>query len=789
MKIFLGNSPWSKKGFYGVRAGSRWPHFEDARHEYMPFPFFLAYAAAVLEEYEHEILLTDGIAEKISEKEFINKINSFSPDLILLEVSTISIDVDLALAKKIRCLVGKNAKIALSGLHAFMYGPDFLKQNSFIDFVLIGEYEYTLRDLAECLEKNQNYSNIPGLICKSADGSIVVNQRRPLLSDLNTLPWPARHLLPMKNYHDEPGNIPRPSVQMQASRGCPFGCVFCAWPQIVYGNHKYRTRDPIDVVDEFEWLVRICGFQSVYFDDYTFNIVSRRILKICSELKNRQLNIPWAAMCRADTMKPDMLEAMVESGLYAVKYGVETYDQNILRASGKGLNIDKVKETVLLTHSLGVHTHLTFMFGLPGETKETAQQTIDLALELNPESLQFTIATPFPGSRFYNELKEKGMITCNDFSQYDGFHSAVVRTEALSSADLEEIVKRANFLWRKHISTRKPPILNNNKEDCVSVIIPNYNGKKFLPACLNSLLQQTKVNKEIILVDNGSEDDSVEFVKNHFPQVEIIGLSTNTGFAQAVNQGILKATGHFVAVINNDAIAATNWLEVSCNFLTEHPDVGFCASKIVKLDNPNIIDSLGHGIKRSGYSFNTGNGVKDLNQDHVSRVVFGAPAAAAVYRKSMLDDIGLFDEDFFMYLEDLDLSFRAQLWGYKCIYIPEAIVHHLGAGTSGKQYCKDNVYYIVRNTLYVMVKNMPRQILKSHYMRILGFLLYLQLFHTFKTFHSWSGLKGFYNGLKNLRKMIIKRKRILGGKRVHDEYIRKILINCEKEYKKFKINS
>ena len=409
MKIFLGNSPWRKKGYYGVRAGSRWPHFEEAHHEYMPFPFFLAYATAILEEFDHEALLLDGIAEGISEKDFVNRIISFAPDLIVLEVSTISIEVDLTLARKLRKTVGKDAKIAFCGLHAYMYRPDFLEQHAFLDFILVGEYEYTLKNLITHLKKEQNLENAPGLIFRKADGNIIVNKRRPLIANLDELPWPARQHLPMQNYHDEPGNIPRPSVQIQASRGCPFGCIFCAWPQIIYGNRQYRTRDPMDVVDEFEWLVKNWGFKSVYFDDDTFNIGKARVLKICEGLKERRIETPWAAMCRADTMTPEMLEAMVESGLHAVKYGVETAHQDILKTSGKCLDIEKVKKTIQHTHELGVKTHLTFMFGLPGETEETARQTIELALSLNPESIQFSIATPFSRQQFFRFPGEAGI--------------------------------------------------------------------------------------------------------------------------------------------------------------------------------------------------------------------------------------------------------------------------------------------------------------------------------------------------------------------------------------------
>ena len=786
MRVFLGNPPWNKSGYYGVRAGSRWPHFEEKHHEYMPFPFFLAYAAAVLEEADQEVLLVDGIAEGIREKDFIQRIASFGPKLIILEVSTISIDVDLSLVKDLRKMVGKDTKIGLVGLHAYMYEKAFLEENPIVDFVLIGEYEYTLKELVERLEKVRALEGVPGLIFRDSGGKVVANQRRPPIADLDDLPWPARHYLPMEHYHDEPGNIPRPSVQMLASRGCPFGCVFCAWPQIIYGSRKYRTRDPVDVVDEFEWLVKDWGFKSVYFDDDTFNIGRKRILKICNELKYRRLNTPWAAMCRADTMTPDMLESMADAGLHAVKYGVEASDQEILKNAGKALNLKKVKETVQLTHEMGIKTHLTFMFGLPGETRETAQRTIDLALKLSPESVQFTIATPFPGSRFYKELKEKGLITCRDFSKYDGFRSAVVRTESLMSDDLEEIVERANDLWGRHVSSRKPSSGFCEDGAYVSVIIPNFNGKTFLQPCLESLIKQEKADKEVIVVDNGSQDESVEFVKSYFPEVRVIALNKNLGFAGAVNQGIQQAKGDFIAVLNNDTVVEPDWLEVICSFLRENPGVGFCASKIVNRGDSDVMDSVGHGITRSGYTFNIGNGSKNSNRYNRPKEVFGAPAAAAVYRKAMLEDIGSFDEDFFMYLEDVDLSFRAQLRGYKCVYVPEAVVGHVGAGTSGKQYHKDNVYYMVRNAIYVLLKNMPKEILKAHYFRICGFFIYLQLYHTFKTFHGWSCLKGLYHGIEGFRKMVMKRKRILGGKRVPDEYIRDMLLSCEEEYRRFK---
>ena len=297
-RVFLGNSPWSKPGYYGVRAGSRWPHFEEKQLEYMPFPFFLAYAAAVVEKEGFETLLVDGIAEGIDDDSFFERIVDFDPALVLLEVSTISIETDLAFGRRLRRALGDKAKIAFCGLHNFMYEADFLKEHEWLDYVLIGEYEYTLRELCLRLFKGADLGGCRGTIHRS-NGKIAVEKRKPLIRNIDELPWPARHFLPMNNYHDEPGSIPRPSVQMWASRGCPYGCIFCAWPQIMYGSRKYRTRSVKDVVDEMEWLVKECGFASVYFDDDTFNIGRERMLKFAAEVKARGIYTPWAIMARA----------------------------------------------------------------------------------------------------------------------------------------------------------------------------------------------------------------------------------------------------------------------------------------------------------------------------------------------------------------------------------------------------------------------------------------------------------------------------------------------------------
>lgn len=454
MKILLGNPPWRKPGFYGVRAGSRWPHFERESSSYMPFPFQLAYAAAVLERERFEVRLVDGIAERMTDDAYLARLADFAPDLVIHEISTISISHDMRIIDAARRRLGGGARIAVCGLHVLAHDPEFLRRQPAVDFSLIGEYELTSLELARRLSEGGPVDGVAGLVYRDAAGTPRANPRRPLVKDLDSLPWPARHLLPMNAYHDTPGGIPEPSVQMWSSRGCPFRCSFCAWPQIVYGSRAYRARDPIRVVDEMEHLVRERGFKSVYFDDDTFNVGRDRVLAICRGITRRRLGVPWAIMARADLMDEKVLAALKQAGLHALKYGVETVDQGILDRCGKDLDIGKTEAMIRLTRKLGILYHLTFTFGLPGETRESIRKSIDWCIRMDPDTVQFSVSTPFPGSRFYDELEAKGHIMSRDWEEYDGFFHSVVRTESLGPEEILEGRNAAVKAWETHVARR-----------------------------------------------------------------------------------------------------------------------------------------------------------------------------------------------------------------------------------------------------------------------------------------------------------------------------------------------
>jgi GT2 family glycosyltransferase len=251
------------------------------------------------------------------------------------------------------------------------------------------------------------------------------------------------------------------------------------------------------------------------------------------------------------------------------------------------------------------------------------------------------------------------------------------------------------------MSDKSPPPL-------ISVIIVNYNGKNFLSDCLISIFRQTYFPFEVIMVDNASDDGSVEYVHQNFPEVKIATQSTNRGFAGGTNAGILRAAGEFILTLNNDTIIASNFIDELAKTMQSDPSVGLCASKMIFPDGK--INSTAICISRSGAAWDRGMGEPDNGQYDMQEEVFGACAGAALYRFSMLEEIGLFDEDFFLYMEDVDLAFRARLSGWKCIYVPTARVIHVHGGTA-KTGSDLSVYYGNRNLLWYVVKNFPRRTL------------------------------------------------------------------------------
>jgi GT2 family glycosyltransferase len=251
----------------------------------------------------------------------------------------------------------------------------------------------------------------------------------------------------------------------------------------------------------------------------------------------------------------------------------------------------------------------------------------------------------------------------------------------------------------------------------ISVVILNFNGKRYLEKSLSALESQTYRDFEVIVVDNASSDGSVDYLEAHFPSARIVENEKNLGFAGGTNSGIRLAKGEYILTLNNDTQVDRRFLECLVEAMQSDKCVGTCAPKMLLPDGR--INSAGVCLSRSGAAWDRGMFEPDCGQYDCQQEVFGACAGAALYRKEMLEEIGLFDEDFFLYMEDVDLALRAKLAGWKCIYIPEAVVYHHHGGTAG--FGSDlAVYYGNRNVIWYAVKGFPTGLLLTSLPWIMG---------------------------------------------------------------------
>lgn len=239
-----------------------------------------------------------------------------------------------------------------------------------------------------------------------------------------------------------------------------------------------------------------------------------------------------------------------------------------------------------------------------------------------------------------------------------------------------------------------------------TVVIPNYNGIDFLKDCLDSLNQCSPHDFAVIVVDNGSKDGSTELVKTDYPDVELIALDTNTGFAPAVNVGIDASKTEYVILLNNDTRVDGQFVAAMEKALDNNPKAFSASAKMVDMYNPKVLDGTGDYYSALGWAYAYGKG-KSSDKEQKVRKIFSACGGAAIYRRDVLNKIGKFDENHFAYLEDIDVGYRAKIYGYHNIYMPEAIVYHAGSGSSGSRYNEFKINLSSRNNIYLVLKNMP----------------------------------------------------------------------------------
>lgn len=435
---------------YFIKAGSRWPWStkKKKKEKIRPafFPFYLAYSASILMEIVHKVYVIDGVAQDLQDEEFLGKVKLIKPDVLVIETQTHAVNYDIALCEKIK-QVTPNVKIILTGAHVTVFAKEILKNSSAIDFVTLGEYEFTLKEIINRISSNENNFRIDGLGYR-INNEIWVSDKRGFIQDLNKLPFPAFDLFPCNESPDltiygDGICTYLPCVTLQASRGCPFKCDFCLWNQVMYNNGPYRMFNAKRVVDEMEYVIKRFGAKEIYFDDDDFCINKQHVLDICKEIKQRGLDIKWSCMADAICSDEEMIKAMADAGCIFMKFGVESGNRQVLKNIGKPLITDRAIKIPQWCRKYGIRTHATFSFGLDGETLESMQDTLRLANKIKFDYAQVSITTPFPGTRYFQKLLKRGQLKESDWEKFDGTSSCVFATQSLTAQKIENFRKKA----------------------------------------------------------------------------------------------------------------------------------------------------------------------------------------------------------------------------------------------------------------------------------------------------------------------------------------------------------
>jgi GT2 family glycosyltransferase len=307
-----------------------------------------------------------------------------------------------------------------------------------------------------------------------------------------------------------------------------------------------------------------------------------------------------------------------------------------------------------------------------------------------------------------------------------------------------------------------------------SVVIPHWNGKHFLQPCLDALRKQSYSPIEVIIVDNASSDGSQDYIKANYPEVQLIELPENRGFTGACNAGMQAAKGEFISLLNNDTEVDPNWAQAVVDAFNRHPDVGMVASKMLLFTKRDYIHTTGDGFSTDGRPFNRGVWQKDEGQFETEDYVFSACGGSSVYRKALLDEVGLLDDDFFFSFEDVDLGWRSQLMGWTSLYTPHAIVYHHLSATGGGVTAS---FYDGRNSIYLLVKDLPSELWRKYRWQILG----KQFSMAWDALKAWRGeaararLRGMFAALRDLPKLLKKRREIQAKRTVSIEYLDSLL--------------
>ena len=373
----------------------------------------IGYMAAVLEENGYDVDVLDASALELTYDEIGEEILKRNPDIVSVSALTPTIGVALDSADKIK-QVKPDTLVVLGGYHPTFEFKSVLQEES-VDIVVRGEGEYTLLDLVRTIENGGDLETVQGLAFKDKDdGSIVLTPDRQVIEDLDELPFPAFHLFPMEKYKIL--NITTNVATIITTRGCPMQCSFCS-SAALHGN-KLRRRSYTNVVDEIELRLKEENIDTIAFMDDTFTLSKKFVYDLCDEIKRRGLEFWWGCTTRVDTLNEELLQTMKDVGCMTLFIGVESADQQMLDKMNKNITVSKTENAFKLARKVGIRTIASCVIGMPEDTRESIRNTIDFVNKLDPNYALYSLATPYPGTRFYNKTFKQNLISIKDWSKY-----------------------------------------------------------------------------------------------------------------------------------------------------------------------------------------------------------------------------------------------------------------------------------------------------------------------------------------------------------------------------------
>jgi radical SAM superfamily enzyme YgiQ (UPF0313 family) len=400
-------------------------------------PLGLAYLGSVLRE-EHEVRIIDGLTLNYGTEELKSALRKYEPDVVGITATTPAIydAYEVAgLAKEFN----PDIKTVIGGPHATFTAKETLDECPALDVVVRNEGELTAKELLYAFEKNAPLKNISGISFRDG-GEVKETEDRPFINNLDEIPFPAYDLLPMSKY--KLGN--HRYGMMMTSRGCPFNCIFCASSTLC--GKIWRARSAENVIEELRMLNTEFGVKEIEFMDDTFTLSKRRAEKICDlmikEGNGGGMDISWSGSAHANTMNRELAEKQKKAGCHDVYIGAESGSQKVLDFIGKSTTLERVSKAVETVKNAGLNVLTSFIIGVPGETVRMIKDTIKFAEKLNPTYAQFTICTPYPGTRLFAFAEGKGLLITQDWRRYTTVEP-IMNIPGISTEQLRKLFNRA----------------------------------------------------------------------------------------------------------------------------------------------------------------------------------------------------------------------------------------------------------------------------------------------------------------------------------------------------------